>query len=300
MDVTAGYRVSKRFSVIATLPITMNRFSMLFPPRGPDLGQRHSWLSSGVGDLSIYGQRLLFDPKTHPFGNIALGLGMKLPTGNWNLKAHIPDETGLNYRRRAVYPAAIMPGDGGVGVLVGFSAYKMPRKPGFLRSFTFSASANYLINPAATNGTQSIVSTLGVPLTPNFLNRLTNSVTDSYDVGLGVSWRPPYVWDKPWLKGLRFNAIGKCEGVPKHDLIGSSRGFRQPGYSMSIGPGVSYTHGKDTILVETPIVFARFIDPGESALPGLPVRGRPAPFNPNRQMGLVAPAAVSVRYIRSF
>lgn len=300
MDVTAGYRVSRRVGVIASLPIVTNNFSTLLPPLSPSFGKRYSWNANGIGDLVLYGQSTLWDSRMHPFGNFALGAGLKLPTGNWDVRANIPDQSGRNVQQRAVYPPAIMPGDGGVGVIVGFAGYKTLREFKYTRNVSVSVAGSYLINPRNTNGTQSMISSLGSPLSPIFLNRLTNSVTDSYNLNVAVAWRPPGVKDNPWLKGLRFNVLGRIEGVPTRDLFGRSDGFRQPGYAISVGPGCAYTRKKDTVIVEVPIVFNRYIDPGATALPGLPVRGGPAPFNPNRQMGLVAPASIQVRYVRSF
>lgn len=300
LDVTARYRVSERTSILATMPVVMNHFSMIFPPLSPSRGQRHGWPSSGVGDLSLYSQTLLFDPKKQPFQNVAIGAGLKLPTGNWDLKQLIPDETGRNLSKRAVFPPAIMPGDGGVGVIVGYEAYKTLKWPSFLRKSTLFTSGSYLINPRNTNGTRSIISNLGVPLSGNFLNRLTNSVADGYSLSAGISYRPPYVWEYPRLKGLRLMMIGKYEGLNTRDLIGENDGFRQPGYALAAGPGITYSYGKDTFIAEMPIVFNRHINPGATVLPGLPVRGGPSAFNANRQMGLVAPLSLSLRYVRSF
>lgn len=300
LDVTARYRVGSRSSIVATMPIVMNHFSMIFPPQSPSRGKRHGWPASGVGDLAIFAQRWMLDPKKHPFGNVALGAGMKLPTGNWDLKALIPDETGRNLSRRAMFPPAIMPGDGGVGVIVGYEAYKVLRAPQFLRQTTLFTSGSYLINPRNTNGTRSIISNLGVPLTGNFLNRLTNSVADGYSLAAGIAWRPPLVWEYPKLRGTRLLAVAKYEGLNSHDLIGENDGFRQPGYALAVGPGFSYSYGKDTFIAEVPIVFNRHINPGATTLPGLPVRNGPSAFNPNRQMGLVAPVSLSIRYVHSF
>jgi hypothetical protein len=300
LDVTARYQASRRFGITATLPVVLNHFSMLFPPQSPSLSKRDGWSASGVGDLSIYSQGLLLDPRYHPFQNISLGVGLKFPTGNWNLKANIPDETGGNIARRAMYPSVMQPGDGGLGIIVGADAFKTFRKPQILKNYTFFASGNYLINPRDTNGTQSMVSSLGVPLTANFANRLTNSVADSYSVAIGVNIRLPKTRDNPLFKGLRPRIVGRWEGVRSHDLFGKNDGFRQPGYAMSCGPGLTYSFGKNALLVDVPIIFNRHINPGDTILPGLPVKGGPGKLSANRQMGLVAPVSLSLRYIRAF
>lgn len=276
---------------------------MLFPPLGPGNGYRHGWDARGIGDVTLFGQSWLLDSKKHPFHNVALGVGMKLPTGNWNAKALIPNETGLFPTRRAVYPAAIQPGDGGVGMLVGFDSYKVLMHPLWLANTTLFASGSYLINPRNTNGIPSMITNLGVPLTPNFANSLSTSVADAYTMQVGVSIRLPGTWDKPNLKGLRLRVVGRCEGVTDRDLIGGNKGFRQPGYAMSVGPGIAYARGRDLWLVEVPIVFNQHINPGATLLPGLPrntpTGPQPGNINFQRQMGLVAPLSISLRYVRS-
>jgi len=305
MDVTAGYSLNRRTSILASLPIVFNDFSMLYPPKGPNEGTNKSQPVRGVGDLSIFSQTWLLDSKKHPFENVALGVGLKFPTGNWNYKGLLPDETGQNFKNRPVYPPAVMPGDGGLGVLVGYQAYKSFLQPRFLTNFSVFTSGNYLINPRNQNGTPSMVASLGVPLTPNFADDLTNSVADTYNLQAGINWRPPGVWDKPKLKGLRLRCTYNWEGLAPRDLIGGNSGFRQSGYTMSVGPGLVWVKGRDIFLVDVPITFAQYINPSQSLLPGLPgppVNGipTPAPVNFRRQMGLVAPVALTMRYIRTF
>lgn len=304
LDVTGRYNISKRLSATVTVPIVFNSFSTLLPPKGGDIVNRESWHARGLGDISLFGQSWILDPATHPFGNIAVGVGIKAPTGNWNVKANIPNENGVNVTRKAVYPAAIMPGDGGTGIIVGLEGFRTFTAMGPLRGGTVFGAASYLINPRDTNGTDSIIKSLGVPLTPPFTQRTKNSVADSYSASGGIALRVPGTWDKPKLKGLRMRVIGSIEGTTAYDLIGANRGFRTPGYSVSLGPGISYARGRDFWVVDVPFVVGRHIDPGRTALPGLPVPGPngiqlPGRFNPNRQMGLVAPMSLSMRYVRS-
>lgn len=305
MDVSAGYSITKRTSIQASLPIVFNDFSMLYPPKGAGQGERKTQPVRGVGDLSIFSQTWLLDGKKHPFENVAIGAGLKFPTGNFKYQGLLPDETGQNFHNRPVYPPAVMPGDGGLGVLVGYQAYKSFLQPRFLTNFSVFTSGNYLINPRNQNGTPSIVSSLGVPLTPNFANVLTNSVADTYALQWGVNWRPPGVWDKPRLKGFRLRCVGNLEGLAARDLIGGNSGFRQSGYVLTVGPGLVWAKGKDILLIDVPIVFNQHINPSQSLLPGLPgppINGIPTPgkINFRRQLGMVAPVSLSMRYIRTF
>lgn len=300
LDVTARYRINKRSTILATLPVPINRFSLLLPPGTPQ-SNRYGWNSSNVGDLAFYSETVLFDPAKHPFGNTSVGLGLKIPTGNWNLKQRLPDASGTNFASRAVYPPAIMPGDGGTGIIVGFQSYKVLRRPTILRLSSVFVSGTYLISPRNTNGTRSVISNLGVPLLPVYLNRLTNSVADTYQLNAGMLWRPPLVWQSSHLRGLRLMIVGKFEGLNTRDLIGRSDGFRSPGYTLAAGPGLVYSYGPHTLIAEVPIVFNRHINPGATSIPGIATpNGLPAPFDPNRQVGLLAPASLSVRYVHSF
>lgn len=295
MDLSARYNINTRWSVTASLPIVFNSFSNLFPQTGRGSGIRYFQHARDIGDLSLFTASNLFKTKQHPFENISLGIGIKIPTGAWNLKNNHPLLSGTGYGRRAMFPPAIQPGDGGVGILVGASGFKTLARPSVLRGTTFFASGLYLINPRNHNGTDSIVAQTGLPLTqlnPIFYNRLKNSVTDSYTAQVGISVPLPNTYDKPALKGFRFLVTGHAEGVPAHDLIGKNNGFRQPGYSLSVGPGVAWAMGRHTVLVDCPIVFNRHIDPYATLLP---LAGQK--INPQRQFGLVAPMTLNVRYI---
>jgi hypothetical protein len=302
MDVTARYQVNKRVSVLASLPIVFNKFSMLYPPLGSNIGKPTAATATGVGDLLLFGQTWLLNSDEHPFHNIAVGAGIKIPTGNWHAKDFLPDETGRNFQKRTVYPPAIMPGDGGVGVLVGAQGYRNLRNTlPIIHGGTIYGSANYLINARDTNGAPSMVQSLGVPLNSFFRTRLQNSVTDSYNIQTGIAVKIPMTRQNKLLKNARFRVQGNWEGVPTSDFIGQSLGFRQPGYTFSVGPGITMAYKNDYVSVDMPFVFARHVNPNESVLPGLPLRnGRAAPVNFNRQMGLIAPFSIVVRYARAF
>ncbi len=300
LDVTGRYYVNRRFSVLASMPIAMNHFSMLYPPKGPLKGTRQGWNINGIGDLTVVGQATCLEPKEHPYENCILGLGIKLPTGDWDERRTMPNLNGDVQIRRAVYPQAVMPGDGGTGLIATMDSFKTFRTPKFLRGQSVFLSGSYLVNPRNTNGTSSIISSAGVPLTPNFLNQLTNSVADAYGVQAGVSLKVPGTWNKPNLKGMRARGVLRWEGVRAHDLIGPAGGYRQPGWAMSVGPGFTWARERDLLMVDVPITFLQYINPSRSEVPGPSNGVNPAAPNDRRNLGLVAPVAVSVRYVRSF
>jgi hypothetical protein len=300
LDVSARYNFNSRVSVLASMPIALNSYSQLFPPKGSAKGLRAGWNVDGIGDLVIQPQVLCLHPKEHPYENVVLGLGIKVPTGNWDEKRNIPNLNGQFLGRTTVYPQAVMPGDGGTGIVASMDAFKTFRAPKLVRGQTVFLSGSYLVNPRNTNGASSIISSAGVPLTPNFLNELSNSVADAYSVQAGCALKIPGTWNKPNFKGLRARAVYRWEGVRAHDLIGPAGGFRQPGWAMSIGPGVTWARNRDLLMVDVPITFLRYINAERSAVPGPSNGSQPAAFNPARNLGLVAPVSIAVRYVRSF
>src|SRR5262249_50788263 len=158
--------------------------------------------------------------------------------------------------------------------------------------------ASYLINARNTNGTPSIVTLSEVPVAPQFAGRLVNSVPDAWTAQVGITLPLPHASEHQRLKGLQYRIVGRAEGIPTHDLIGRSGGFRQPGYIMSVGPGLSYQHGKNLWTVDVPIICIKYINPVPDLVPYLEkTNGRiTSGFNPNENLGLVAPVAVLLRY----
>jgi len=59
------------------------------------------------------------------------------------------------------------------------------------------------------------------------------------------------------VPGLSASLGWRKEGVPQTDLIGASHGFRRPGYSVSIEPGVSYLRGDTMWNLAMPITTFR-------------------------------------------
>jgi hypothetical protein len=46
----------------------------------------------------------------------------------------------------------------------------------------------------------------------------------------------------------------RIDGIPVSDLVGRSNGFRRPGYSLYVDPGVSYVHGRNTFTFNIPVM----------------------------------------------
>jgi hypothetical protein len=77
------------------------------------------------------------------------------------------------------------------------------------------------------------------------------SVTDQYLYRAGVSQGVPK------LKGLALSLGVRGEGVPVHDLLGASNGFRRPGMIVSLDPGLIFHYKHDSLYVNGPWALYR-------------------------------------------
>ena len=195
--------------------------------------------AEGLSDVTVTARRLLWKPLTHPDGNIAMGLGVKIPTGEYDV--YDDRERVVNGQRVFSHESvdqSIQPGDGGLGILLDLQYFQ---RIGHSNG-AFYSSATYLANPKSTNG---------VPTFRNNRGEEIMSVADQYVARVGVSYA-----GKSW-KGFGLSLGGRLEGVPVEDLIGNSKGFRRPGYAISAEPGISYTHDAYTFSLAVPYALYR-------------------------------------------
>lgn len=290
LDVTGTYQVSDRVNIALQMPININRASFLEPATHSPIEFRQSLRARSVGDISLIARSWLLKPKEHPKGNILLGAGLRFPTGNFREKATYSDFTGRNIAALTV-PLTIMPGDGGLDVILEALAYRAVKVP--CKGTIAFAQANYLIAPRGTNGVPSQVATSGNPewfLNPAVLRNDANynTVPDAYSIRTGIIG--PVLPKRKWANGLQWQLAYRWDGSPQHDLFGSSKGFRQPGYFMAAEPGLFYQRKKHLWQLSVPISFLRV------ALPDLAQKqGSPDP-----RTTAFAPASVSLRYTYNF
>lgn len=195
--------------------------------------------AQGLSDITVTARRLLWKPLEHPNGNLAMGLGVKIPTGDYD--AFDDRERLVNGQRVFTDESvdqSIQPGDGGWGVIFDLQYFqRIGQTNGALY-----ASTTYLSNPRDTNG---------VPTFRNNLGEEVMSVADQYVARAGASYA-----GESW-KGFGASLGGRLEGVPVEDLIGDSNGFRRPGYAISIEPGLSYSRGPYTFSLAVPYALYR-------------------------------------------
>jgi hypothetical protein len=77
------------------------------------------------------------------------------------------------------------------------------------------------------------------------------SIADQYVARTGVQVAPGS-WN-----GLGLGLGARIEGIPPHDLVGSSDGFRRPGYILSVEPTLSWTRGMNTFRFSLPVAIER-------------------------------------------
>ena len=237
LDITATRTINSRWSLAMTVPIMSFGRSSLYEHDG---STRHSTHSFGIGDARFSAYRWMFDPKTSHKGNIQLGLGIKLPTGNYNYLDYF-------YKKADSFvlgpvDQSIQPGDGGTGITFEFNSfYNFSHRVGMYGSFF------YLSNPREVNGTSTTRGGVASATAKKY-NTDVMSVPDLFMARAGVS-----------VMTHQLNVAGgiRIEGLPSKDLIGGSRGFRRPGYIISAEPSITYVAKKISINLSVPIALER-------------------------------------------
>jgi predicted porin len=142
LDLGLVRTLNSRWSLGLNLPILATRRSSLYEHDGKT---RHSTFSFGIGDMRIAAYRWMLDPAKNPKGNVQLGLGVKLPTGDYRYQ----DFFYKNDSTTVLGPVdqSIQLGDGGTGLTTEINAYY-----NFSRKVSVYGSFYYLLNPREQNG----------------------------------------------------------------------------------------------------------------------------------------------------
>jgi hypothetical protein len=204
--------------------------------------ERHSTHSFGIGDIRFAAYRWMLDPIKNKKGNIQLGLGIKLATGDYNYKDYWYNVGVNGTKELRTVDQSIQLGDGGTGVTVELNTFY-----NFKPNFGVYGNFYYLINPREQNGTRTYRETL----TPALANEAICSVPDQYMVRGGFN----YTFKR--IKGLSVAAGARLEGIPVNDLIGGSGDFRRPGYIWSLEPSLNYTVKKVNFFASVPVALYR-------------------------------------------
>ena len=252
IDFNITHAFTERFSLSVGVPYVAASWGIPSPTSPPPPGARANEDSHGLGDISVSGRFWLLPTQKFKSGNIAAGIGLKTPTGDSGYKDQYPDSAGNNNTLRFV-DQSVQPGDGGWGVMLdlsGFKVFELSRfkKMPFAEVF---GSAAYLANPRDRNDTTSgSVNRSTSPNPSTAADTAYNSVPDQFMARLGVA--VPL-----GSTGFAGSVAWRIEGMPRYDLIGASHGFRRPGVEMFIEPGFSYARGRKLYSVQVPIGYYR-------------------------------------------
>jgi hypothetical protein len=182
----------------------------------------------------------MMDPAKVHKGNLQIGVGIKLPTGNANYQDFFYKKADSSLL--GAVDQSIQLGDGGTGISVELNGfYNFNHQLGVYGSFF------YLCNPREVNGTSTTRGGITSADAKKY-NTDVMSVPDLYMARSGLSYM---------LNQFTFAGGIRLEGLPASDLIGGSRGFRRPGYIISGEPSVTYVAKKASFNIAVPFALKR-------------------------------------------
>jgi hypothetical protein len=242
MDLFLSRDLDRRWSIAVNIPFIWNSRSSLYEHGGNNAGKsaRHTTHSTGIGDLRFSVYRWILDPAKHQRFNVQAGLGIKLPTGDYQYMDYFykSDTTKV----LGPVDQSIQLGDGGTGLTTEINAFYS-----LTHNISLYGNFYYLLNPREQNGTSTARG--GTPsATAIKYGSDVMSVPDQYMIRAGGNF-----------SFNRFMAsIGvRQECITVYDLVGGDNGFRRPGYVFSVEPGINYTKKKVTAYAYVPIAVIR-------------------------------------------
>jgi len=232
-DLNVSYGISNRLFANFSLPFVYNKRSSLYEHGRTE---RHSTYSSGLGDARIGLGYWIFNPEKRAGSNLSVGLGMKIPTGDYGATSTFFNVGPNGEAEVRPVDQSIQPGDGGWGIVLDVQLFQQ-----LGQHFSLYGNGFYLSNPRETNGTLT---------NRRRENEAIMSVPDQFGLRAGFTYFTP-------LTGLAASLGSRMEGIPVRDLIGGSSGFRRPGYVVSVEPGFSYTVKRFSFVLNVPVALYR-------------------------------------------
>ena len=226
MNISLVYGVTDRLSLTLNAP-----FSKGSVEAGYADGLRHTNSSAGLGEISVSTSYWLRNAQAfRPGGNVAIGFGVKAPTGKKDVQGTFWKADGTSV------PFPVVPtielGDGSWGFVLNAKAFQ----PVMERSYVYGGGSYTLVPKKTTNVMRSPTST--VPW----------SAPDSWDANVGVSTIVSSAL------GLSMNIGGLAYGTPRRDIIGGrDDAHRLPATVAYISPGIGITRGANSITLSLPV-----------------------------------------------
>ena len=238
-----NHKLSERWSFGLFVPVINNIRSSLYEHYGntsKNPNARNKTYSFGLGDIRVTAFYWLLDPSKATKGNVQLGAGLKLPTGDYRYQ----DYFYKNDTTKVLGPVdqSIQLGDGGTGITTEYNAFYRLSKVWSVYSNGF-----YLFNPREHNGVSTARG--GTPAaTAIAYGSDVMSVPDQFMFRAGANYS---------FKRLHISGGMRIEGVPARDIIGGSNGFRRPGYVLSIEPVLAYSVKRAQLYISVPYAIER-------------------------------------------
>jgi hypothetical protein len=235
LDLNVRYQWTQRTSVSASLPWFIASRSNPIRNANRVVIDRSVTHANSLSDSSLTLRRWMKNPDSCKNGNVSLGLGAKFPTGESDHRDTRRTFSGGQIVSSVVpVDQSIQPGDGGWGFALEAAGFRRfgGRAVGY-------ASASYLFNPEEQGKTDR---------GGNDPNTRFLSIADQYLARVGVATN---------FRWVTASLGGRLEGVPSSDLIGGDKGFRRPGYAISIEPGLTFRRGHSALTVGVPVAVYR-------------------------------------------
>lgn len=240
LDLSLVRNFSNRWSLAVGLPLLVNERSSLYEHGRTE---RHRSSAYGMGDMRIVAYHWLLNPEQHKKGNIQLGMGLKLPTGEEGYEDYFQNVGPNKTPELRPVDQSIQLGDGGTALITELNAfYNFNEKAGLYTTLY------YMANPREVNGVRTFRETLS----PILANEAIMSVPDQYMARLGANYSLGGS-----LHGASLLLGGRVEGIPVRDLVGGSLGFRRPGYVVSVEPGINYMVKRLNFFATVPVALER-------------------------------------------
>ena len=226
LNMSLSYGVTDRLSVTLNAPFQTGSVENTFAD-----GQRHTNTSAGLGDVSVSASYWLRSAQAlQPGGNVAVGIGVKGPTGRNDVRGKWWNADGTSVPFPVV--PAIELGDGGWGFGLNAKAFR----PVFERSYLYGAGAYMFVPKRTTDVLRSPGSTVSW------------SAPDTWDANAGVSTLVSSAL------GLSVNVGALAYGTPRRDVFGGrDGGHRLPATVGYVSSGVGFTRGAHTVTFSVPV-----------------------------------------------
>lgn len=232
VDLNLSYGITDRLQFNLSIPWVHNERSQVLRTNAKDTF-RYSVFAKGLGDVRFGLNYWVIDPTKAHNGNLMIGAGIKLRTGDYAATDNAPQADGTV--KNVMMDQAIQPGDGGVGFSLEFQGFTQ-----LYKSLYGFANAYYLFNPKESNGTYKSLPSAGLA---------GYNVYASPDQYLA---RAGFMSTIDKAMHITVSLAGRIEGIPAYDIIGGNVAYRRPGYVVAVEPGISYRKGQHSISLFVP------------------------------------------------